>query len=187
MKHKSTARLFSIAAALMLCMNAAGTAFSGSGFIRSIPAAAIAADTEPVTMCVLLEGGALPDLTTDALTDEEHADMIRSREDMQNDVFASILKLYPEACMRYRYTVLLNGFSCVMPESLADAVRALPGVQDVSVCSEIRQPPRNSVKSPHTIRKQTAPAKDRSSASWTASWIRHIRCSPHFRMMYRSS
>lgn len=141
MKHKSTARLFSIAAALMLCMNAAGTAFSGRGFIRSIPAAAITADTEPVTMCVLLEGGALPDLTTDALTDEEHADMIRSREDMQNDVFASILELYPEACMRYRYTVLLNGFSCVMPESLADAVRALPGVQDVSVCSEIRLTP----------------------------------------------
>ena len=141
MKHKSTARLFSIAAALMLCVNAAGTSFSGSGFIRSIPAEAAAADTEPVTMCVLLEGGALPDLTTDALTDDEHTEMIRSREDMQDDVFASIQAMYPEAFMRYRYTALLNGFSCVMPESLADAVRALPGVQDVSVCREIRLTP----------------------------------------------
>ena len=140
MKHKSTARLCSIAAALMLCANAAGIPFSGT-FLRSMPVHAEAAFDEPVTMCVLLEGGALPDLTTDALTDDAHAEMIRCREEVQDDIFSKILALYPESYMRYRYTALLNGFSCVMPESLADAVRAIPGVTDVSKCSEIRLTP----------------------------------------------
>ena len=140
MKHKSTARLCSIAAALMLCTNAAGIPFSGT-FLRSMPVHAEAASDEPVTMCVLLEGGALPDLTTDALTDDAHAEMIRCREEVQDDIFSKILELYPESYMRYRYTALLNGFSCVMPESLADAVRAIPGVTDVSKCSEIRLTP----------------------------------------------
>ncbi len=140
MKHKSTARLCSIAAALMMCVSAAGTEFRGALF-RSIPIAAQAASEEPVTMCVLLEGGALPDLMTDALTDDAHADLISRREEMQDAVFAQIKEMYPDAYMRYRYSVLLNGFSCVMPESLADAVRALPGVTDVSLCSEVRLTP----------------------------------------------
>ncbi len=140
MKHKSTARLCSIAAALMLCVSTAGSGFTGI-LLRRIPITAQAAAEEPVTMCVMLEGGALPGLMTDALTDNAHADMIRSREDMQDAVFAEIAAMYPEAYIRYRYTALLNGFSCVMPESLADAVRALPGVTDVSVCSEVKLMP----------------------------------------------
>ncbi|MBQ9906168.1 MAG: S8 family serine peptidase [Oscillospiraceae bacterium] len=140
MKHKSTARLCSIAAALMLCINAAGIPFSGALF-RSVPVHAEAVSDEPVTMCVRLEGGALPGLTTDALTDAEHAEMIRFREESQDAVFAEILKLYPDTYIRYRYTVLLNGFSCVIPESLADAVRSISGVTDVSKCSEIKLTP----------------------------------------------
>ncbi len=140
MKHKSTARLCSIAAALMMCVSAAGSGLR-SALFRSIPIAAQAASEEPVTMCVLLEGGALPDLMTDALTDDAHADLISRREEMQDAVFAQITEMYPDAYMRYRYSVLLNGFSCVMPESLADAVRAMPGVTDVSLCSEVRLTP----------------------------------------------
>ena len=136
MKMNIYRKLCSIAASFLLCVSVLSGSFPAVSQFCMPASAAAQKNEEPAAMCVLLEGGVLPGLLTETLTDPESTDQIRSRTEMQDAVFEEILALYPGAEMRYRYTTLMNGFSCLIPESLADAVRALPGVSDVSRCGK---------------------------------------------------
>ncbi|MBQ5339602.1 MAG: S8 family serine peptidase [Oscillospiraceae bacterium] len=117
-------RIISLAAALLL------SAAPAEHCSFRLPASAqTAAEEEAIPMTVMLGDDALP------CTDSQSTAAVRTA--MQNAVFAAICRLYPEAEMRYQFVTLMNGFSCMMPQSLTDTVLAMPQVTAVEPCREI--------------------------------------------------
>lgn len=145
MKLKKLTRGFSLAAALLICAvspDIAGLRAAAEP-AQTIPVQRIesAQPEEPVPMIVLLQGGALDGAGTADLTNPDNLAEAEARISAQDDVFAAICGMYPEAELRCRFTTLMNGFSCIMPPSLADAVSALPEVESVQICDAIQPEP----------------------------------------------
>lgn len=55
-------------------------------------------------------------------------DLLSAQEKVQQE----IRRFYPELEVGYRYSVLVNGFSCMLPESLIDDAEELPQVESVT-------------------------------------------------------
>ena len=77
----------------------------------------------------------------DYLETDEAADLTAALEAAQQRVQAQIRGLYPALEVGFSYSVLVNGFSCELPERLIPAVAQLPAVESVTP-AENRSVPR---------------------------------------------
>ena len=96
---------------------------------------------EPVSVLISLNSDSLLDsgdqdyLETDAA--DRQAERIRLTQQRAEE---SIRALYPELTVTRRYSALINGFACKLPESLLEAVRALPLVKYAEPAPDIMVP-----------------------------------------------
>ena len=96
---------------------------------------------EPVSVLISLNSDALFDigdqdyLETDAA--DRQAERIRRTQQRAEE---SIRALYPELTVTRRYSALINGFACKLPESLLEAVRTLPLVKYAEPAPDITVP-----------------------------------------------
>ncbi len=77
----------------------------------------------------------------DYLETDEAADRTAALKAVQQRVQAQIRGFYPALEVGFSYSVLVNGFSCELPEALIPAVRQLPAVESVTP-AENRSVPR---------------------------------------------
>lgn len=132
---KMTRRILSMTAAAAIGCSAA----LSSGFPAALAAETrgTAASDELVSVIVKLSGDGL--LTgqeaavqgTDYLDTAAAASKEASLAQISSAAEAEIRSMYPDLKIDYRYDLLMNGFSCDLPESLIDRVRSCQWVSDV--------------------------------------------------------
>ncbi len=146
MSHRTLHKLVSIAAAAVIgCASfcsAGGDALRKAAYAAAcISEAASQPLGEPVPVLISLESEALLDcgdpyyLGTDA-AEKQEARIRRTQQRAEADIRA----LYPELNITRRYSTLMNGFACELPEELLEAVRALPLVKYAEPAPEIAVP-----------------------------------------------
>lgn len=122
------------ASSVLTCSSLAWTGFSAAADDRSTPAVQTAESREPVSVIVrlcsdaLLEGG----LTADQLLTPEAAARSEEIRSEQDTVLAQLREWDPALEPEYRYSVLTNAFSCMLPEDLIDDAEAIPAVRSVT-------------------------------------------------------
>ena len=146
MRHRIFSKWISIAAAAVtgcasVCL-AAPEALRGTAHTAQIVAEAAAqAKEEPISVLISLDSEAL--LSDGGLdchgTDESEIRQARIRS-TQMRAEESIRQIYPELVITRRYSTLICGFACELPESLLEAVRALPTVKYAEPTPEISGP-----------------------------------------------
>ncbi|WP_297958950.1 S8 family serine peptidase [uncultured Ruminococcus sp.] len=147
MKHTFTNRAFCLAAAAVFGF--CGTGWQRGSAIRASAAEAAectAPGTDPVKVIVRIDGDAVlsgEEAAEDGIAymdTEDAAAQTDTLQAQQQAVEKHIRALYPELNVKYRYTLLTNGFSCMLPEDLIPAVEALPGVSSVERVQDIEVP-----------------------------------------------
>ncbi len=127
-------------AALSMC-----TSFvSWSDFIENTNAESVSydySDDKLVSVIVSVKGDTVLDNDDyddmkEYLQSDEAAKASQKAVSVQQRVQNYIKRYYPELKTEYSYTVLLNGFSCEIPESLIDVVKEYPLVKNVSINNE---------------------------------------------------
>lgn len=146
MRQRIFSRLAGITAAAVIGWTS--FCFAGADALRNRTYAAQAvsealsqAQGEPVSVLISLNSDALLDtgdqdyLETDAA--DRQAERIRRTQQRAEE---SIRALYPELTVTRRYSALINGFACKLPESLLEAVRTLPLVKHAEPAPDITVP-----------------------------------------------
>ena len=98
------------------------------------------AGNDPVSVIIALRSDAVLDgnesasylETSDAAAESDA--VLRT----QDAVIAQIREWYPELEVRYRYSTLINGFSCSLPANLIAKVSELPEVESISKSGQIK-------------------------------------------------
>ena len=136
-------RILSITcAAVMLSANASGMipALHAAAQQTAAPDIAALQNSEPVNVVITLNSDAVlgenesPEyLETEAASAE--SDAVRKSQDA---VIEQIREWYPELSVRYRYTTLVNGFSCSLPAKLIGKVSALPEVASITQTGKLK-------------------------------------------------
>ena len=132
----------SLATAALLCCTLF-PAFPQPAAAREEPAVTetATASTEPLRVLVTLRSPSLLEqFGKDALGTPETAPAAAQMEAQQKAVLDQIRALYPEAEAGAYCNVLLNGFTCTVPEAYLDPIRALPEVESVQRLPEILIP-----------------------------------------------
>ncbi len=147
MKHTLTNRAFCLAAAAVF-------GFCSTGWQRGSTVRASAAEaaecsapgTDPVKVIVRIDGDPVlsgEEATEDGISYLETEDAAAQTDKLQAQQQAAedrIRALYPALNVKFRYTLLTNGFSCELPEELIPAVEALPGIAAVERVQDIEVP-----------------------------------------------
>ncbi|HAG13354.1 MAG TPA: hypothetical protein DCG49_05770 [Ruminococcus sp.] len=146
MKHRIFKRALSLTSAAVVCCSALPSLSCFSASASVTPEANKRNDAqfyrldgeEIVKVIVKVKGDAVmeqPDaeiLGTDYLETTQAEQITSQLISAQTSVQNSIRRLYPELNVSYSYQVLVNGFSCELPEKLIEEVEALPMVESVS-------------------------------------------------------
>ena len=145
MNHRLRNRAFCLTAAAVLCccqMPLAGALPAAAAELPPISAQTAESEaSEPVTVIVRLNSPALLDrFDRDALTTPEAAEASAAIGAFQSSVMEKIRSIYPQMQTGVRYNLLMNGFTCTLPESLLDAVRTLPEVAAAGLLPEFQAP-----------------------------------------------
>ena len=169
------------AAAVVACSCTVSTA--GAGLVSALPEQLMTAplqsgSTEPVPVIISLKSDAVMEgeTDTDFLETAEAAEESATLERRQDAVIAKIRKLYPELEVRQRYTTLINGFSCTIPENLIGQVEELSAVSSVERTGnlQIEVEPESPFETPELPAYYDATGctgEGRSLLSLTRSWM----------------
>ncbi len=144
LKHTLTNRAFCLAAAAVF-------GFCSTGLQRGSTVRASAAEasecsapgTDPVKVIVRIDGAPVlsgEEATEDGISYLETEDAAAQTDKLQAQQQAAedrIRALYPALNVKFRYTLLTNGFSCELPEELIPVVEALPGIAAVERVQDI--------------------------------------------------
>ena len=146
MKQRIFSRLAGITAAAVIgwtsfCFAGADALLNRAYAAQAVSEALSQEQGEPVSVLISLNSDALLDsgdrdyLETDAA--DRQAERIRRTQQRAEE---SIRALYPELTVTRRYSALVNGFACKLPESLLEAVRTLPLVKYAEPAPDIMVP-----------------------------------------------
>lgn len=136
-------KLKSILTALMLTASLAASALPAAALTPPSPApqAAAAESDKLVKVVVSLKRDCLIEqFSSDALGTEETAEAADSIASQQERVQQQIRSFYPALEIGASYNVLMNGFSCELPEYLIPQVEALQAVESVRILPQMQVP-----------------------------------------------
>ncbi len=135
MKKRLPSRILSMAAAAALgCSAVIGTGSEARAEAETTESSLSA----PVPVIIKLNGEAVlggqgaAELGTDYLDTPEAASQTAELQRISAEAEEYIRSIYPELNIGYRYDLLMNGFSCELPEELFDDVRSCPLVDSIS-------------------------------------------------------
>ncbi len=154
LKNKLFLKALSLTAAAAIgCTGLAGTGVLSAAAAESAASASASdAYSAPVQVIVKVAGEAVLNSQEASgagaayLETGEAVEKVQQIASVQDIVADEIAALYPELKIGYRYSILCNGFSCMLPPELLDAVRALPYVEGVSRVKNITVPQMATAK-----------------------------------------
>ena len=122
-----------------LSMTAAAV-IGGSAVLNCGLAAAFAAEEDgklvPVIISLggdaVLAGEEAAKLGTDYLDTADSEEKAAALRQISSEAEASLRSLYPDLEIGYRYNVLMNGFSCELPENLLDRARSCRWIESIT-------------------------------------------------------